>query len=202
MAHVAEIRPTPDADGLHDVLRVLVVANGDVTDPATGTETDAQANKFMRSIFGEGTSWVRTSYNGSFYGRYAAVGGKWNPALSIFLIPRPYPSAAWGLNTTKDGWIATNPQPSNFHQWTEEFGGRWMDSRLRIDNVTMTLRFTETERANIQASTDPQVKEADKALRNTPVVRLDSPDLDGYLNLLVNKALITSARKTELLAAP
>jgi hypothetical protein len=62
MAHFAEI----DTD--NKVLRVLVVHN----------ELEHRGAEFLSQDLGLGGTWVQTSYNANFGGKFAAVGDTWN----------------------------------------------------------------------------------------------------------------------------
>jgi hypothetical protein len=70
MAHFAQIK-----DNL--VTQVIVVNNEEVPDEATGIT-------FCKSLFGEDTEWVQTSYSGNFRGTFAGVGMTYDPAADEF----------------------------------------------------------------------------------------------------------------------
>jgi len=74
MAHFARIE-----DGI--VREVIVVNNTELDD--NGTESEAKGAAFCRSLFGEDTEWVQTSYNGNPIGGkdrgpYAGIGYTWD----------------------------------------------------------------------------------------------------------------------------
>ena len=71
MAHFASIK-----NGFVD--QVIVINNEEVPDEATGIA-------FCKSLFGEDTEWVQTSYNNNFRGRFAGVGMIYDPELDEFL---------------------------------------------------------------------------------------------------------------------
>ena len=62
MAHFAEI------DSSNKVLRVLVVPN----------EFEKDGHNSLANEIGLGGTWVQTSYNANFGGKYAGVGDTWN----------------------------------------------------------------------------------------------------------------------------
>lgn len=62
MAHFAEI----DSNGV--VLRVLVVAN----------ENESRGQEFLANDCDLGGTWVQTSYNANFGGKFAGVGDIWD----------------------------------------------------------------------------------------------------------------------------
>ena len=68
MAHFAKIE-----DG---IVRQVIVVNNEVLDNASGVEGEARGAAFCADLFG-GT-WVQTSYNGNFRGKYAGVGDLWD----------------------------------------------------------------------------------------------------------------------------
>ena len=74
MAHFAKIENNV-------VTNVIVVNNEEVPDEATGIA-------FCKSLFGEDTEWVQTSYNGNFRGRYAGSGMIYDSELDEFIYPQ------------------------------------------------------------------------------------------------------------------
>lgn len=76
MAHFAKI----NSDNV--VEQVIVVNNNEVPDEATGIA-------FCKSLFGEDTNWIQTSYNGNFRGRFAGVGMTYDPIKDEFVAPKP-----------------------------------------------------------------------------------------------------------------
>ena len=69
MAHFAEIDSNLD----NVVLRVLVIGNDDILDE-NGEESEALGITYCKSLFGEETEWVQTSYNNNFRKNYAGAG--------------------------------------------------------------------------------------------------------------------------------
>jgi hypothetical protein len=74
MAHFARIEN-------NIVTQVIVVNNEEVPDEATGVA-------FCKSLFGEDTEWIQTSYNANFRGRFAGLGMIYDPELDEFLSPQ------------------------------------------------------------------------------------------------------------------
>lgn len=72
MAHFAKI----NSDNV--VEQVIVVNNEEVPDEATGVA-------FCKSLFGEDTNWIQTSYNNNFRGMFAGVGMKYDPIKDKFV---------------------------------------------------------------------------------------------------------------------
>lgn len=59
------------------VTEVIVVNNQEVPDEATGIA-------FCKSLYGEDTNWVQTSYNANFRGAFAGLGMTYDPVEDIF----------------------------------------------------------------------------------------------------------------------
>ena len=70
MAHFAQVKDNA-------VTQVIVVNNEEVPDEATGIA-------FCKSLFGEDTEWVQTSYNNNFRGTFAGVGMIYDPVADEF----------------------------------------------------------------------------------------------------------------------
>ena len=81
MAHFAEL------DNNNVVLRVIVIGN-DKTHNEDGVEQEALGIAYCKSLFGENTNWIQTSYNENFRGDFAAVSDIYNPQADKF-IPSP-----------------------------------------------------------------------------------------------------------------
>jgi hypothetical protein len=68
------------------VVEVLVVENVVIATPA-GNDSESKGKKFFQGIFGAETDWVQTSYNGTFKGKFAAIGDLWDG--TNFISPEP-----------------------------------------------------------------------------------------------------------------
>ena len=68
MAHFAKVE-----DG---IVRQVIVVNNEVLKDSAGVEQEAIGAQFCADLFG-GT-WVQTSYNASFRGKYAGAGDLWD----------------------------------------------------------------------------------------------------------------------------
>lgn len=111
MAHFAEI------DDNNRVLRVIVVANSELLDE-DGFENEAIGINFCKSLFGDSTNWVQTSYNGNFRKRFAVIGGTYDVEKDVFINEQPFPS--WILDSKTDEWSAPEPKPAGNYYWSEE----------------------------------------------------------------------------------
>jgi len=78
MAHFAEL------DENNVVQRVIVVHNNELLDE-NGIESEQKGINFCVSLFG-GT-WIQTSYNANFRGRYAAIGSTYDLTNDVFIDP-------------------------------------------------------------------------------------------------------------------
>ena len=100
MAHFAQL------DDNNVVTQVIVVANEELI--FEGVENETQGVIFCRSLFGNDTKWVQTSYNGNIRKRYAGIGYTYDADKDAFLAPQPYPS--WVLDADF-GWQAPVAMP-------------------------------------------------------------------------------------------
>jgi len=77
MAHFCKIE-----DG---IVRQVVVINNEVITDEKGKEQESLGAEFCAELFG-GT-WVQTSYNANFRGKYAGVGDKYDSDKDEFVSP-------------------------------------------------------------------------------------------------------------------
>ena len=112
MAHFAELNEN------NIVTRVIVVDNKDIIDD-DGVEQEALGITFCTNLFGNGTNWKQTSYNGTFRKNYAGIDYTYDADRDAFIPPKPFDS--WLLNEQTCLWEAPVPYPSddNFYIWNE-----------------------------------------------------------------------------------
>ena len=110
MAHFAQL------DENNTVTQVIVVANDELL--LDGVENETKGIMFCKSLFGEDTRWVQTSYNGNKRKNYAGIGYTYDPVNDHFFAPQPYPS--WTLDADAK-WQAPTPYPTDgkFYTWNE-----------------------------------------------------------------------------------
>lgn len=84
MAHFAKVND----QGI--VEQVIVVNNEDIL-TKEGKESEIVGKRFIKSIGLEGT-WVQTSYNENFRGKYAGIGDTYDSVNDVFVSP-PLPEA-------------------------------------------------------------------------------------------------------------
>jgi hypothetical protein len=62
----------------------VIVVNNEVLENKPFPESEPIGIAFCKSLYGEDTEWLQTSYNGNFRGRYAGIGSIYNPELDEF----------------------------------------------------------------------------------------------------------------------
>jgi len=102
MAHFAQL------DNNNRVLQVIVVANAELLD--NGVESEAKGIEFCKSLLGEDTKWVQTSYNATMRKNYAGIDYTYDPIADHFFAPQPY--ASWVLNDDAQ-WEAPIAYPTD-----------------------------------------------------------------------------------------
>ena len=112
MAHFAEL------DENNIVLRVIVI-NNDVITNENNEEVEQLGIDFCKSLYGQNTNWVQTSYNNNFRKQYAPIGSSYDQTNNVFIEAPPYES--WTLNSEFD-WEAPIPYPDDGQDylWNEE----------------------------------------------------------------------------------
>jgi hypothetical protein len=116
MAHFAQI------DENFKVLQVIVVGNDDIID--NGIESEIKGIAFCKTILGENTNWVQTSYNANFRKNYASIGFIYDVNRDAFIPPAPYPS--WILDEETCGWQPPVAKPDG----TELIGWAWNEETV------------------------------------------------------------------------
>lgn len=112
MAHFAKL------NSQNIVENVIVVHNNELLE--NGAESEEKGIAFCKSLFGSETTWVQTSYNGTFRKRYAAIGGTYDAELDAFIYPKPFPSFVFNSETID--WEAPVPYPTDgkYYVWNED----------------------------------------------------------------------------------
>ena len=113
MAHFAQI------DNNNIVINIIVVHNNELLDQ-DGNEVEQKGIDFCKSLFGENTKWIQTSYNGNIRKNYAGIGYTYDESRDAFIPPKPYNS--WILNEDTCLWEApvAIPQDGKLYNWNEE----------------------------------------------------------------------------------
>lgn len=121
MAHFAQL----DENNL--VTQVIVVHNNELID-GDGKENEFRGVQFCRTLFGEDTVWVQTSYNGNMRKNYAGIGFTYDVSRDAFIPPKPF--ASWALNEGTCRWEAPIPYPQDGKNY------RWDEPTLSWIEVT------------------------------------------------------------------
>jgi hypothetical protein len=111
MAHFAQLNEN------NVVTQVIVVANDELL--IDGVENETKGIVFCKSLLGDDTRWVQTSYNGNIRKNYAGIGYTYDPVANHFFAPQPYPS--WTLDSDAK-WQAPTAMPveeGKFFTWDE-----------------------------------------------------------------------------------
>jgi hypothetical protein len=111
MAHFAQL----DENNL--VTQVIVVANEELL--LDGVENETKGIMFCKSLLGEDTRWVQTSYNGNIRKNYAGIGYTYDSGRDAFIPPQPYPS--WIMSEETCLWSAPTSMPTDDkrYSWDE-----------------------------------------------------------------------------------
>ena len=70
MAHFARIQD--------NIVREVIVINNEVLENKPFPESEPIGIAFCKSLYGNDTEWLQTSYNASFRSKYAGSGDKWD----------------------------------------------------------------------------------------------------------------------------
>ena len=112
MAHFAQI------DENNIVQRVIVVSN-DVTFDENNQEVEQKGIDFCKSLYGENTAWVQTSYNHNFRKQFAGIGALYDSLNDVFIVTKPYDS--WTLDSNFDWQPPVEyPNDGQNYQWNED----------------------------------------------------------------------------------
>jgi hypothetical protein len=113
MAHFARL----NSDNI--VIEVLVVKN-EVLLNDLNEEQESLGIEFLKSIFGQDTKWVQTSYNNNIRNKFAGLDEFYDEQNDVFYPQQPFDS--WTLNTTSWDWEApvAYPNDDNLYEWDEE----------------------------------------------------------------------------------
>jgi hypothetical protein len=127
MAHFAQL------DSNNKVIQVIVIDN-DVTHDEEGVEQEALGIAFCKSLFGQDTKWLQTSYNGNRRKLFASVGYEYHADIDAFMSPKPHE----GFTLDKENlvWVAPKPEPkfnalTEHCYWSNETND-WVVEKLKV----------------------------------------------------------------------
>jgi hypothetical protein len=112
MAHFAQL------DENNVVTQVIVVANEELL--LDGVENETKGIMFCKSLLGDDTRWVQTSYNSNFRKNYAGIGMSYDPIANYFFAPQPYPSWTLDADARWQAPTAMAVEEEKFFTWNEE----------------------------------------------------------------------------------
>jgi hypothetical protein len=76
MAHFARVE--------NNIVREVIVVNNEVLENKSFPESESIGIAFCKSLYGENTEWLQTSYNNNFRGRYAGSGMIYDELNDVF----------------------------------------------------------------------------------------------------------------------
>lgn len=79
MAHFARVE--------NNIVKQVIVVNNEVLENKEFPESEPIGIAFCKSLYGEDTEWLQTSYNGNFRGKYAGTNDVYDPVLDEFKYP-------------------------------------------------------------------------------------------------------------------
>jgi hypothetical protein len=65
----------------------VIVVNNEVLENKEFPESEPIGIAFCKSLYGEDTDWLQTSYNGNFRNKYAGPGDVYDPVTNVFIAP-------------------------------------------------------------------------------------------------------------------
>lgn len=113
MAHFAKINE-------NDIVEIVVVVDNENLIDDLGVENEQKGINYLKSIYGDDTNWVQTSYHRNFRKLFASEGYIYDRNNDIFIMNQPYPS--WVLNNETNNWEPPVPFPNdgNGYFWDEQ----------------------------------------------------------------------------------
>ena len=76
MAHFAKMNG--------NTVQQVIVVNNEVLENKPFPESESIGIAFCKSLYGEDTNWLQTSYNATFRGKYAGTGCIYDPVEDVF----------------------------------------------------------------------------------------------------------------------
>jgi hypothetical protein len=67
-----------------NIVRDVIVVNNEVLENKPFPESEPIGIAFCKSLYGEDTEWLQTSYNATFRGMYAGIGYIYDPVEDVF----------------------------------------------------------------------------------------------------------------------
>jgi hypothetical protein len=76
MAHFAKVK--------NNLVQEVIVVNNEVLENKPFPESEPIGIAFCKSLYGEDTEWLQTSYNENFRGKYASIGMTYDSVNDVF----------------------------------------------------------------------------------------------------------------------
>jgi len=111
MAHFAQL------DENNKVIQVIVVVNEELL--LDGVENETKGINFCKSLLGDDTRWVQTSYNSTIRKNYAGIGYTDDPVADYCFTPQPYLSWTLDANARWQAPIAMPVEEGKRYAWDE-----------------------------------------------------------------------------------
>jgi hypothetical protein len=77
MAHFARIE--------NNIVQQVIVVNNEILENKEFPESEPIGIAFCKSLYGENTEWLQTSYNANFRGAFAGMGTQYDSETDIFI---------------------------------------------------------------------------------------------------------------------
>lgn len=155
MAHFAQL------DQNNIVMSVVVINNATIENMQF-PQSEPVGVEFCKSLYGQDSAWVQTSYSASFRKNYAGIGYLFDSSVQpygAFIPPALYPS--WVLDTATYQWSAPVPYPNDgeLYEWSEA-----------------TLSWVLVEPQPVPEPIEPFVENSADILYTEPTDYLNIPD--------------------------
>lgn len=113
MAHFAKLNE-------NNIVELVLVVDNDKLLNSSQIEDENLGIQYLKSIYGESTNWVQTSYNHKFRGRMASIGLIYDSNLDIYMSQKKYPS--WTYSEEFKDFIPPTPYPfdGDKYEWDED----------------------------------------------------------------------------------
>lgn len=146
MAHFAQI------DENNIVLQVIVVNNNTINN-LQFPESEPIGIEFCRSLYGQDTNWLQTSYNSTFRKRFAASGYTYNAQGDAFVKPKPSLFDYFVLDSNYE-WVPPVPMPDD--NWVFGWGKFEIDENGNMIDLTKVMLDQGITDPNLLWSRVPQ----------------------------------------------
>jgi len=127
MAYFAELNSD------NKVLRVISINNNVILNDE-GVESESKGIEFCKSLYGQDTIWIQTSYNNRIRKQFAVIGDTYDSIKNIFIRKQPYYPSSWTLDSNND-WIPPFPKPNGVSKingkWYQVYG-TWDEKNMRF----------------------------------------------------------------------